>query len=155
MRSPDRTATQICVVTSRNRNWHSKNTVRGNTFGFSMVGLGSHRCTCPCLLHGESDDCPTSDSLLGYLGNGKSPSQIRLPNHSCGSNYWEVLRLDATVCVCVCVCVVVGGGVSRILICSEKHHTSNVILPTRCWAGWANHHLISINLLVLELTCLI
>lgn len=51
-------------------------------------------------------------ALVGYLGNGK-PFQIWLPNHSCGSNHWDVLKLY----------VIGEGGVYIILICSEKRHT--------------------------------
>lgn len=52
MRSLDRTATKIFTVTSGNRNLHSKNMVMENSLGLPIAGLGNHRHTCPCLLHG-------------------------------------------------------------------------------------------------------
>lgn len=133
MRSLDWTAIQVCVVTSRNRNWHSKNMVMENASWFSTVGLGSHRRTCPCRLHGESDECPTSDSVA-LLGEWKVtiPDMAPLTIHvdQTIGMFWNFMRLGR-------------GGAYIILICSEKRHTSNVILPMSCWAGWANHHLTS------------
>lgn len=72
-------------------------------------------------------------TLLGCLGNGKPPFQIWLPNHSCGSNHWVVLKLYV---------IGEGGGLQNIDLLRKAPH-SNVTLPMSCWAGWANHHLTS------------
>lgn len=145
MRSLDWTATQICVVTSRNRNWHSKNMVMENASWFSIMGLGSHRRTCHAFFM-MNQMIAQPLALVGYLGNGKPPFQIWLPNHSCGSNHWDVLKLYA----------IGERGVYIILICSEKHHTP---MSHYQWAAGLGgqtitSHLINITLLVLELTWL-
>lgn len=70
-------------------------------------------------------------ALVGYLGNGKPPFQTWLPNHSCGLNHWDVLKLYV---------IGEGGDLHNIDLLRKAPH-SNVTLPMSCWAGWANHHL--------------
>lgn len=125
MRSSDQTATQICTVTSVNRNLHSENTMMQDTFVFPRVGLGNHRHTCLCLLQDEPDDAQPLTFFRAARGMEKSTCQLWLPNHPCGLKHWEVPRIYA----------IWGGGGNSYRILSARKSTAPLIQDCQRAAG--------------------